>query len=64
MTGCCSIGKSFNSKVLGALYRAYPVVDAIAPLTLDLMVCAVLRAERFLIVIRDSRHYFVNLWRE
>lgn len=55
------MGKSFNSKVLGALYRAYPVVDAIAPLMLDLMVCAVLRAERCLIVIRDSRHYFVNL---
>lgn len=61
--GCCSMGKSFNSKVLESFYRVYSVVDAIAPLMLDLMVCAVLRAERCLIVIRDSRHYFVNLWR-
>ena len=55
------MGKSFNSKVLGALYRAYPVVDAIAPLRLDLMVCAALIAVRSLIVFRDTRHYFVNL---
>ena len=37
MTGCCSMGKSFNSKVLESFYRVYSVVDAIAPLMLDLV---------------------------
>ena len=55
------MGKSFNSKVLESFYRVYSVVDAIAPLRLDLKVCAALIAVRSLIVFRDTRHYFVNL---